>query len=196
MVPIPGSTRATRQDADRLREANRRAFHRRVDEMLDYWGGSTWVWHGTIVNDGVTSGSHIYSVVPGEGNEMEILYGDLLNGDTGARAVDSFIRDGDSVPNQHVLAIPAWQGLSATAGQHMGFPATDEVTGGGKYAALSNRWILSGIMELFMRVNSVAVNENTAFSIVARIRGEKPTVTFTTPPSGSTTTVLTDRVYL
>lgn len=139
-----------------------------------FWEGAVWVYHADIVNDGSNSGNHIYSIVPGGGNEMEILYGQLVNGDTSARVATIMIDDG---ANQ----ITRFLALTLGAGGVHGFPISNVVTAAGAGSGPYVRLIVAGSMRLRANVDAIAVSENTGLAIACRIRGGIPTVTLTSP---------------
>lgn len=158
------------------------------DVSKDYWSGATWVYHATVTNDGATSGNHVYVVSPGVGQEMEVLYGRLFNGDGSARTAFANTRNaGGDVLTTYLATI------SLGVQGHYPFPQIDESTTGGSSLG-PTRKILSGTMDITFNVNSIAINQDTAFSIVARIRGGLPTVTITSP-AGATETVDENRTY-
>lgn len=140
-------------------------------------GGRTWVYEADITNDGINSGNHQYLVVPGAGNELEILYGHLGNLDSAGRTSNVIVRDDDAkqlgylIPNNAVIANAVF----------VPFPTIDEINVSASGAGQSNRWMLSGTMDLLVLVASVAVSQDTRFAIVGRIRGGIPTVTLTSP---------------
>lgn len=154
----------------------------------EYWEGATWVYHADITNDGANSGSHIYLVVPGVGNELEILYGEVDNDDTATRSVFGTIEDDSG--NFLYRVIP--DAMAATAGTVISFPVTDEV--GADAGGASNRLILSGTMAFRVTVAAIAVSQDTAFGIVCRIRGAPPTVTLISP-TDAVETVNTNKVF-
>lgn len=137
-----------------------------------YWDGATWVYQADITNDGSNSGNHDYSLTQGEGDEMEVLYGNVLNGDVASRTVTLEVRD----PSGEVLY--RMELVSVGAGVYTNFPHGDAAPA---TAAQAKRLILSGPMILFARVASVATSQDSAFGIVARIRGGVPTVTLASP---------------
>ena len=154
----------------------------------DYWEGRTWVYHADILNDETNSGTHSYEVSPGRGNELEVLYGRLLNLDSTARTVNANVDD--DAGNQIGHMIPT--NFSLTQAQRIGFPVIDEANSNA--AVNSNRWFLSGAMTLQVEIASIAVSQDTVFSISCRIRGGLPTVTLTSP-TGATETVNRNQVY-
>lgn len=150
-------------------------------EIDEYWGGRTWTYAADVTNDVTNSGTHEYDTVPGAGNEMEVLYGLLKNDDTSARTGFARIRD-TTEAFELGRVTPSF---SITAGQHLPFPVVDEA---GSAGASRGRWIITGTMQLNVELLSVAVSQDSAFHLVARIRGGLPTVTITSP-TGATETV-------
>lgn len=140
-----------------------------------YWDGGTWVYHADITNDGSNSGNHTYSVVPGAGNELEVLYGRILNGDAAARTSQVLVKD---VVGGEILARIVNRSLGA--GLDHSFPAVSEAVDSAKLSA-GARIIIAGLMELQAVIAAVAVSQDSAFGVVCRIRGGVPTVTLTSP---------------
>lgn len=150
--------------------------------VLTWPAGATWTFRATITNDGANSGNHIYDFSPGARSEFEVLYGSIFNGDAAGRGAQVRILNpdddivGDMVPNTFTLA----------TGARMPFPATDEIADNAGVS--TRRWIITGNMAVSVRVNSVAVSQDSAVGITVRIRGAIPTVTLTSP-TGATETV-------
>ncbi len=134
----------------------------------DYWDGGTWVYQADITNDAMDAANQIYTITPGVGNEMEVLYGSLFNGDTSARNGNVRIND----PSANLIL-------------HL---ANESVTAGAFIPVLSvgpsntidthnyGRVILSGAMRLVVTITAVAVSEDSALGLVCRIRGSLPLV--------------------
>ncbi len=139
------------------------------DEMSEgYWDGGTWVYHATITNDAMDAADQVYTVVPGRGNEMEILYGSMFNGDTTDRNSTLEIDDGAN-------RLVRFFSRTHTAGSIASFPyAEDDFTAG---VAAGPRFILGGTMRLVATVAAVAVSQDSALGLVCRIRGSIPIVT-------------------
>ncbi len=150
----------------------------------DYWAGATWVYADIITNDGSNSGNHTRSIVPGDGNEMELLYGLLFNGDASARAAKVVIGTGGGTPNftgfANVMYLLLPTGLNLAATTPTPFPVSDDVGSGGA-SGQGARHVISSSMELFSQINSIAVSKPTRFAVACRIRGGIPTVTLTSP---------------
>ena len=154
----------------------------------DYWEGATWVYHASITNNGSNSGNHDYVIVPGAGNEFQILTGTIFNGDTSSRSVEGRIRD----DGQRTLGYVIERDATVAAADQRAFPSTQSLGDGGP--AQTSRFIVSGTMEVFLQVRLIAVNQDSQIGLVARIRGGLPTVTLTSP-TGATEVVNTNRVY-
>lgn len=151
---------------------------------LEYWGGATWVYHATITNDSDGSGDIIVDITPGVGNEMEVLYGQIINGDTATRTCNAEIEDASG----NVFAIP--QSASTSAGSNTGFPSAANST----VTSRPRRFILSGTQHLILTAVSIAASQDASFACVARIRGGVPTVTETGNGTSPTITVNIERV--
>lgn len=136
----------------------------------DYWDGGTWVYHASITNDAMDAATQTYTIVPGAGNEMEILYGQIFNGDTVARSIVVSIED-----NGNELA--RLIALAAAAASFHSFPASDDPAVASTDLSAGSRLIVSGTMQFVGLVASVAVSQDSLFAVVARIRGGLPTVT-------------------
>ncbi len=148
----------------------------------NYWEGATWVYHADIVNDGSNSGNHVYTVVPGVGNELEVLFGSVLNGDTASRTVQ--FSWNTAISGGEVLE---FYGLSLGAGLRMAlFPSDGQAD-----QPIMGRHILSGGMSLSISVSAVAVNQDSALGFVGRLRGSIPMVTLTSPTDAVETVNIT-----
>lgn len=158
------------------------------DVSKDYWSGGTWVYQGTIDNGAGGGGDVTWSVIPGVGNEMEIIFGTIANTDSAARITAARFRDagGNSLASLTDIT-------STAAGATRSFPVASEgaddeaVSAGGRY-------ILSGTAELLGEVRSAAASQGGFFGILARIRGGVPTVT-EAGNSTPTITINTERTF-
>ncbi len=137
----------------------------------DYWDGATWVYHSIVANDDQGASTITWLIVPGAGNEMEILYGQLANLDTAGRAVSIAIETDAAGEELTRLVV-----VTLNAGAAVSFPAANVQAAGGS-AAAPTRFILSGNMRLIATVASVALSQDAEFGLVCRIRGGVPTVT-------------------
>lgn len=150
-------------------------------------GGATWVYHAQITNGAGGSGTCSVSIVPGGGNELEIMYGLVTNGDTTTRTGRVLLRDDGGRIISEILrfAIPG--------GQTVNFPVTDEISGNGASSGFV-RLIVTGTMDVFMSVDAVAASQDATFAIACRIRGGLPTVT-EVGQSTPTITINTERIF-
>ena len=156
--------------------------------LVQVWPyGATYVFQGTIVNGGVTSGDHTYTIATQAGSELMIMYGDVLNGDAAGRAGRVDVDDGTNI-----LAKILGNAQTIGAGARRGFPVSGTV--GDNQAPSPLIGFVSGGMRVIAVVSGIAVSEDTAFALVARIRGREPTVTVA-GPAGSTATTNTNRVF-
>lgn len=142
-----------------------------------YWDGALWVYHADITNNGSNSGNHTYAVVPGAGNEMEVLYGLILNGDASNRTAGVLIKDG---AGGNIIS-RILSSFTLNAGISHAYPVADERSATGAGINAGARIIIGGTIELSATFASIAVSQDTAFAIVCRIRGGLPTVTLTSP---------------
>ncbi len=135
----------------------------------EYWDGALWVYQADITSDAMDAGDHIYTVVPGAGNELEVLYGSLFNGDTSSRAANIQANDGTNL-------IKHLGNESLGAGTFLPIFSVGPSNTADTILAMG-RLILAGTLQLVAQVSAVAVNQDTAFALVCRIRGAIPTVT-------------------
>lgn len=146
------------------------------NQDLGYWGGVSWLFNGTIVNAAGASGTHTYRFNPGEDNEFEILYGTLRNGDTSSRS--SFNSIQSLLPVNRIVADLTPRSFAVAAAGFMPIMANDEVANNGGHRM--QRPIVSGSnMVLDIALASVAANQDTAVTVMLRVRGDAPTVTMT-----------------
>ncbi len=154
----------------------------------DYWDGALWVYQADITNDAMDIAAQSYTVVPGAGNEMEILYGELFNGDTSSRVADVTIDDGANELGR-LLA------LTANAASRHGFSLLFTQTAAGGPASAGPRYIIAGTTRLVANVASVAVSQDTAFGLVCWIRGGVPTVTEAATAGVPVISINTEQVF-
>lgn len=129
--------------------------------------GATWVYHATITNGAGGAGNQIYTVSPGDSNEMEVMYGFIHNGDATTRTIDCRILDGAS---GNFLS-GYFDNETLLANQNRVFPDSDT----NKLSPF--RVLVSGDAQLFMRVRSVAASQDSEAAVVCRVRGRAPTTT-------------------
>lgn len=158
---------------------------------LEFWGGSTWVYKARIVNPAApASQDMIWTIIPGEDNELEILYGGMFNGDTSARNHEVVITDDDgnwlSSPSEDNVAI-------LNAGARRGFPMAEARNAATTGAASGNRYFVSGAMQIVATFFGVGAADDCEFSIVCRVRGERPATT--EEPIDGTITVLKEKFF-
>ncbi len=137
-----------------------------------YWAGALWVYHSTITGQaGQGAGAITWLIIPGAGNEMEVLYGEVINGDTVARIINV-----DIETDQAGERLARLINTSVSANEWIDFPTTDE-NASSSVAQAGPRWIVSGTMRFLVTVIDVAQAQDAALGIVARIRGSLPMVT-------------------
>lgn len=141
----------------------------------DTWpGGATYVRRTTITNQAGQGASNVELIFTpaGEGEEFEILYGSILNGDTVGRQCRAEIDDGTSDESIARVFLETVSGGAVSA-----FPAAD-APGDGTMLAAGARLLISGPMRLRLMVVSVADGQDATFAIVLRLRGSNaPTMT-------------------
>ncbi len=148
-----------------------------------YWDGALWVFHADITRDGSTTGTDTIDIVPGEGDEMEVLYGEISHDDPASRQVRATISDaagGNRMVNLMSQAI---------TNSFVNFP--QEGTAGTE--AGTTRRFMAGPMSLRLTAESLAVLKKAVYAVVCRIRGGVPTVTVV-KPADSTLSTNTNRV--
>lgn len=152
----------------------------------EYWSGGTFVYHGTIENGGGGGGSVNWKLSPGVGNELELLYGLITNGDTVSRSTQGRLRNdgGDTL----VDILENSSQSAATSRSIIDALGAVARVGDGR------RLIVSGDMDIFLNASSLAAGQDATIALVCRFRGGVPTVT----EVGNSTpviTVNTEKVY-
>lgn len=137
----------------------------------EYWSGGTWIYHVQITNGAGGSGTVSVTVVPGDGNEFDVLYGGIINGDSTNRTLRAEILDESGGNTLGRLAR-----LSAGAGTALSFPATDEQANDNSSGA-GARYTVSGSMAFLMTGAAIAASQDLTFGVACRIRGGIPTAT-------------------
>lgn len=137
----------------------------------EYWEGRLFLYHGEITNGAGGGGNISWVIIPGRGNELELLYGHLQNGDTAGRTGSINIETDTSGE----LVTRPLTSSSFAAGARRFFPvaepSADNTTAG------PARWIISGIQRISVTMGAVAASENAVFSFAARLRGGMPGIT-------------------
>lgn len=144
-------------------------------EQGRYWDGALWIYQADITNDGINSGNHIYELIPGDGNELQILYGAIFNGDGVARNAQLDILSGSG--GETIFEMMENPAIAASG--YETFPKNSTVTESN--APTGGRVIIAGNMGFKAQLASVATSNDSAFSIGCRIRGGVPSVTLTSP---------------
>ena len=149
--------------------------------------GAIWVYQADITNGAGGAGSHTYTLTPGVGNEIEILQGEVFNGDSSSRVISSLVDDGANrlYPIQNDLTIGAAGRYAMPVGESMA--ANRNSVGYSKYA-------LAGTMRLVVTVASVAASQDSALGLVARIWGGVPDMV-EAGASTPTININTERVF-
>lgn len=154
--------------------------------MRDYWDGATWLYQAQITNDADGSGAIEVEVVPGAGNEMEVLAVDIVNGDTVARTLSAYVDDA-SGGNAVILLFSG----STAAGSRRSWPSNET---GDDAGAHSHKLIVSGTMALRLRAAGVAASQDASFGIIARVRGDSPDAAESGNGTAPTITVNTETI--
>ncbi len=147
----------------------------------------TWVYEVDIIN-GDADGEVSAIIVPGAGNEFEVLYGTIFNGDSVNRVTEALVQDDDDNRIGWIM-----RAATVNAGHFIGFPiyGAGTTNRGGE----SNRWIISGGMKLKLSMAAVGATDDVNFAIACRIRGGSPTVTEAFTGSGGTITINKEQVF-
>lgn len=140
-------------------------------------------------NDGANSGDQIYAATPGAGSRFRVLYGRVTNNDTAARVAAVRIDDAATGSGNilHTLGFNSALGAANT----LPFPST-ATTDASSFApnGAGGRYLIADGDSLIMRVNAVAVSQDSQVVVVLEVWGAAPTITLT-GPTGSTPTTTT-----
>ncbi len=130
------------------------------------------VYHADIVNGAGGAGAQTYTATIGQRNQVELLYGEIFNGDTSGRVATVEIDDGTAGENQSELV-----SVTADAASTHSFPHSDVAAAGGTHLSAGARLILSGAQRIVATVAAVAASQDSSFSFACLIRrGTGPTV--------------------
>jgi len=138
------------------------------------------------VNGAGGAGDNGYTVTVGLGSEIEVLYGELFNGDTSNRTAVVDISDGTNRLGTLING-------TLNAGARSTFPGANPFAAAGN-PGTPTRIILSGAMVITATVLAVAASQDSALGLVCRIRGPVPTVV-EAGASTPTITINTERVF-
>jgi len=153
--------------------------------------GATWVFQGTVLED-ATAGTHISSltVTPGAGNEMQLLYFDILAGAGAANITGVFIRD--AVGGNIIARLV--NGLSLASGQFISGPSTGAAVANNVLNVVSPIKI-SGAMAFILQISTATVSLTHTFAVACRIKGALPTATLADSVGVPTLTTNTSSVF-
>ena len=135
--------------------------------------GKTFIYQGTVINSGGISDVSI-ALVPGRGNEFELLTLEISHNDATASTINVLLRDAAAGNTVGTLAAVA----SVTANSVVRVPAVGTaVITTGNFPQLTRPIMVSGVMELF--ANAVAIDdlEGITVAILGRVYGGLPTIT-------------------
>ena len=145
------------------------------NQSASWPGGRTYVFQGTVLED-ATGGTHIASLTmaPGAGNEVQLLYGQVIEGNTTtAQTTAIFIDDGTNVLGQFIFA----GSTAASVIHNIPISATAGAANANNGTGMFQPFLVSGAMRFVMRVTTAAVSITHTFSIVLRVWGDSPTFT-------------------
>lgn len=154
----------------------------------EYWEGRLFVYHATVTNGAGGDGDISFLTVPGQGNELEILYGHLHNGDTVGRTGTIDVET--DTGGQLVARLMPSVAFAAAARRF--FPSSE--LSGDNLAATAKRWIISGTQRMNATIAAVGASDDVTFAFAARLRGGMPTIT-EAGASTPTITINEERVY-
>lgn len=129
----------------------------------EFYSGATWIYETDITNGSGSGGTIATEIVPGVGNEFEVLYGVIENDDGSTRT--GFVTIEDDEDNIISRLFAATVGAAA-------IQAIPTLPTG----ALS-RPIISGTQVLRMELQAVGSVQDAKFGLGLRIRGGVPTAT-------------------
>ena len=128
---------------------------------------ATWIYQADITS-GTGDGDATFTVTAGVGNEAEILYAQLFNGDTVTRVVQLIIDDGTNEFDRLL-------DTNCTAGARQSWPVINEQADGGTTAG-PGRYLIAGPMRLVATIVGLGSTDDVAFSLTCRINAGVPTV--------------------
>ena len=144
------------------------------NQSATWTGGRTYVFQGTVLED-ATAGTHVTSltVVPGAGNEMQVLYGRLVNGNTAtAQTMQAYVTDGTNIVSLFINQ----QDTSALISRS--FPMLINSTTNVSNSAVGvYPFVVSGTQTLYLSLSTTAVSVTQTFAVVLRVWGDSPTFT-------------------
>lgn len=128
----------------------------------------TWVYQADITNGAGGAGAHTYTLTTSVGSEAWIVSIEVFNGDTTGRTIRAEVDDGTN----RLGRLMGSRSLGAAALQE--WPSKDPAADANSMN--DSPYPLSGGMRLQVTISAVALSQDTACAIVARIRGNVPTV--------------------
>ena len=160
------------------------------NQSASWPGGRTYVFRGTVGED-ATAGTHVSSltITPGAGNEIQMLYGRIQNGNTAtSQTMAAYVDDGTSQLTIYLSM------ADTSALVQRSFPTitalTTNVNAYAQLAPYTPGFVVSGTMRVVLQVTTTAVSVTQAFTIVLRVFGDSPT--FTLADTVGTPTLTTD----
>lgn len=132
--------------------------------------GKLWVYQADITNGAGGAGVQSYTVTIPVGSEVELLYGEIFNGDTVGVALTVDIEDDGANEIARLIDV------TADAASRHSFPHSDVAAAAGTHLSSGARIIVGGGMTIIGLTASIAASQNSAFALVCRIFGDVPTV--------------------
>lgn len=137
-----------------------------VEDMIRDW--ALWIYQADITNGAGGAGTHTYAFTVPAGGTVQILYGQILNGDTSNRAAVATILDPSSGSLYEVI-----DSATLNAGTRTNFPTAEIFNSAGNGGA-AQKLLLGSNMIFQVQVVDVAASENTALGLAMKIWGPVP----------------------
>ncbi len=145
------------------------------------------MYQGEVESDQIIN--PVYDIIPGVGNEFQILAIEILNNDTLSRVVEAFLDDGTN----HLVRILKVANLPTA--DHLVYPQAVAQVAEEAIAAVGLGMLVSGTMRLRFQGTSFAVDQEMGISLILRVRGGIPAVDASVNVGNMTETVRTEQVF-
>lgn len=158
--------------------------------MTKTWkDGATWIWQGTVFNNGAVSNVAVI-LTPGGGNEFELHYASILHDDATASTVTVIVQDDAGNNVLEMVNLPLVQQNILVQVPPLG---TVAAVGAMNFPELPGHILISGGMVFRLTAEAIDDTEGIQVSIVGRIWGDVPIIT-TLGGGAETVTVNTNKV--